>query len=82
MRVEILYRPAFPVAPGSLEQKEKAQVESDTRLGMSADMQMKTEAKGGFLKSISRALFGGESFFMNPYMAEKEGDRLLLAVKV
>lgn len=48
-------------------------------LGMSPDMQMETQAKGGLLKSISRSMFGGESFFMNTYTGEKDGDRILLA---
>lgn len=46
---------------------------------MSPDMGMETEAKGGFLKSVSRSMFGGESFFMNIYTGQKDGDRILLA---
>ena len=79
MLVEILYRPAYAVARVSLGRKEKVQVEAGAMLGMSPDMEMETEAKGGFLKSISRSMFGGESFFMNTYTGEKDGDRILLA---
>jgi uncharacterized protein (AIM24 family) len=42
-------------------------------------MEIKTEARGGFLKSISRSMFGGESFFMNTYTGERDGDQILLA---
>jgi uncharacterized protein (AIM24 family) len=73
MQIEILYRPSYSVARVLLDRKEKIQVESGAMVGMSPDMEMETEAKGGFLKSISRSMFGGESFFMNTYLASTEG---------
>lgn len=79
MQVEILYRPSYSVARVLLDRKEEIQVEAGAMLGMSPDMEMETQAKGGFLKSISRSMFGGESFFMNTYTGSKEGDRILLA---
>lgn len=79
MQVEVLYRPSYSVAQISLSPNEKIQVESGAMVGMSPDLQLETEAKGGFLKSISRSMFGGESFFMNTYTGQKEGDQILLA---
>jgi uncharacterized protein (TIGR00266 family) len=79
MQIEILYRPSYSVARVLLDRKEKIQVESGAMVGMSPDMEMETEAKGGFLKSISRSMFGGESFFMNTYTGSAEGDSILLA---
>ena len=79
MQVEILYRPSYSVARVLLERKEKIQVESGAMLGMSPDMQMDTEAKGGVLKSLVRSAFGGESFFMNTYTGVVDGDNILLA---
>jgi len=79
MQVEILYRPSYSVARLVLERNEKIQVESGAMLGMSPDMEIETEAKGGFLKSISRSMFGGESFFMNTYTGQQDGDRIILA---
>ena len=79
MQVEILYRPSYSVARVTLDRKEKIQAESGAMVAMSPDMEMETQAKGGFLKSISRSMFGGESFFMNTYTGEKDGDRILLA---
>ena len=79
MQVEILYRPSYSVARVTLERKEKIQVEAGAMVGMSPDMEIETEAKGGFLKSMSRSMFGGESFFMNTYTGESDGDRILLA---
>ena len=79
MNVEILYRPSYSVAQVFLDRSEKIQVEAGAMLAMSADMEIKTEARGGFLKSISRSMFGGESFFMNTYTGERDGDQILLA---
>jgi len=79
MQVEILYRPSYSVARVVLTRGEKIQVESGSMVAMSPDIKMETEAKGGFLKSISRSMFGGESFFMNTYTGERDGDRILLA---
>jgi uncharacterized protein (TIGR00266 family) len=79
MQVEILYRPSYSVARVLLDRNEKIQAESGAMVGMSPDLIMETEAKGGFLKSISRSMFGGESFFMNTYIGKADGDNILLA---
>ena len=79
MKVEVLYRPSYSVAQIFLDRSEKIQVEAGAMLAMSADMEIKTEARGGFLKSISRSMFGGESFFMNTYTGAQDGDRIFLA---
>ncbi len=79
MQVEILYRPSYSVARVSLSRQETVHVEAGAMVGMSPDIQMETQARGGFLKSISRSMFGGESFFMNTYTGSKDGDRILLA---
>jgi uncharacterized protein (TIGR00266 family) len=79
MQVEVLYRPSYSVARVILERHENIQVEAGSMVGMSPDLEMETEAKGGFMKSLSRSMFGKESFFMNTYTAEKDGDRILLA---
>jgi uncharacterized protein (TIGR00266 family) len=79
MLVDILYRPSYSVARVQLNRNEKIQVESGAMVGMSPDMQMETEAKGGVLKSLVRSAFGNESFFMNTYTGVAEGDNILLA---
>jgi uncharacterized protein (TIGR00266 family) len=48
-------------------------------VGMSPDLELKTEAKGGFLKSLTRSVFGGESFFLNTFTATAQGDSVALA---
>jgi len=79
MQVEIRYRPSYSLAMVTLDDKESIQVESGGMVGMSPDLKMETEATGGFLKSISRAMFGGESFFLNTFTASRKGDTIALA---
>jgi uncharacterized protein (TIGR00266 family) len=42
-------------------------------------MQLETAATGGFLKSLGRALLGGESFFQNTYRAPAAGGEISVA---
>jgi uncharacterized protein (TIGR00266 family) len=79
MQVNLLYRPSYSVAQVLLNQDEKIQVEAGAMVGMSHDLEMKTHASGGFLKSMSRSIFGGVSFFLNTFTGQKEGDQILLA---
>jgi len=79
MKVDVRYRPAYALAMVTLDAKETIQVESGAMVGMSPDLELKTEAKGGFLKSLSRSVFGGESFFLNTYTAVAQGDSVALA---
>jgi len=79
MEVDVRYRPAYALAMVTLEAKETIQVESGAMVGMSPDLELKTEAKGGFLKSLTRSVFGGESFFLNTFTATAQGDSVALA---
>jgi uncharacterized protein (TIGR00266 family) len=79
MKVDIRYGPAYSLAMVTLEAGEKIQAESGAMVGMSPDLEMETQASGGFLKSLSRSMFGGESFFLNTYTADKTGQSIALA---
>jgi uncharacterized protein (TIGR00266 family) len=79
MDVDVRYRPAYALAMVTLDANESIQVESGGMVGMSPNLELKTEAKGGFLKSLSRSVFGGESFFLNTYTASSHGDSVALA---
>jgi uncharacterized protein (TIGR00266 family) len=79
MNVDVRYGPAYALAMVNLDQKETIQVESGAMVGMSPSLKMETEAKGGFLKSLGRSMFGGESFFLNTYTASSHGDMVALA---
>jgi len=79
MKVEIRYRPAYALAMVTLDPQETVQVEGGAMVGMSANIKMETGATGGFLKSLSRKMFGGESFFLNTFTGVREGDSVALA---
>ncbi|MDX1436283.1 MAG: TIGR00266 family protein [Anaerolineales bacterium] len=79
MEVDVRYRPAYALALVTLEENEHIQVEGGAMVGMSPDLEMETEASGGFMKSLTRSIFGGESFFLNTYTAKQAGDSVALA---
>jgi uncharacterized protein (TIGR00266 family) len=63
----------------TLDHSETIHVESGAMVGMSPRLNMETAAKGGFLKSLGRSMFGGESFFMNTFTATSPGETIALA---
>ena len=79
MQVEIRYQPSYSFALVTLDAGESIQTESGAMVGMSPGLQLQTAAQGGFLKSLGRSLLGGESFFINTYIAQKQGDSVALA---
>jgi len=79
MQVEVLYRPSYSLARVTLEKGEQIQVEAGAMVGMSPTLEMETQASGGFLRSLSRSVFGQESFFLNTYTGKADGDNIALA---
>ncbi len=79
MEIEILYRPSYSVARVKLAADEALLAETGAMVGMSAGVQLETKMKGGFLKSLSRSVLGGESFFVNTFRAPSQGGEILLA---
>ena len=79
MKVDVRYQPAFALAFVELDADESIQVEAGAMVGMSPDLKLITEARGGLFKSLTRSIFGGESFFLNSYTARKAGDSVAVA---
>ncbi|MEA2024758.1 MAG: TIGR00266 family protein [Actinomycetota bacterium] len=79
MQVNIDYRPSYATAKVDLDPAENIVVEGGAMVAMSSDLELQTKARGGFLKSLGRATFGGESFFLNTYSAPASGGMLYLA---
>jgi uncharacterized protein (TIGR00266 family) len=73
MEHEISARPSFALLTVSLEEGESLRAESGAMVSHDTEIEMETNATGGFLKSIRRA-FGGESFFQNTFRATAPGD--------
>ena len=69
MQVAIEYQPSYAMAKVTLATGESLVTEGGAMVAMSGDIEMETKARGGIFKSLSRATFGGESFFLNTYRA-------------
>jgi uncharacterized protein (TIGR00266 family) len=79
MQTEILYGPAYAAAKVTLDAGESVRAEAGAMLAMTPTLQVETSTQGGVLKGLRRSLLGGESFFMNTFTAQANGDELWLA---
>jgi len=79
MEIDIQYRPSFSMGIVSLAPHEEVRVESGAMVSMSSEITVETKATGGLLKSLSRSLLGGESFFMNTFKASARGGQIMVA---
>jgi len=76
MDVEILHRPSYSLAVVRLGGHEKVRAEAGAMVNMSDGISIETKAAGGLLKSLSRSLLGGESFFQNFFQAPAQGGEI------
>ena len=79
MNVEVLYRPSYSIANVALQANEAISAESGAMVSMSAGIEVETGTRGGLLKSLTRSVLGGESFFMNTFRAGGAGGEIMLA---
>lgn len=79
MNVEVLYRPSYSIAKVSLDANEAISAESGAMVSMSAGIEVETGTRGGLLKSLTRSVLGGESFFINTFRASGSGGEIMLA---
>ena len=79
MEIEILYRPSYSLSVVKLQPNEEIRVEAGAMVSMSQSVSIETKATGGFLKSLGRAVLGGESFFQNYFKASAAGGEITLA---
>ena len=79
MEIEILYRPSYSLSVVKLQPNEEIRVEAGAMVSMSQSISIETKATGGFLKSLGRAVLGGESFFQNYFKASAAGGEITLA---
>jgi len=66
---DISHRPSYAQLTLSLDAGESVRAEAGAMVGYAGDVDVETGAEGGLLKSLSRSVFGGESFFMNTFTA-------------
>jgi uncharacterized protein (TIGR00266 family) len=79
MEIDILYKPSYSLGVIKLSAGEELRVEGGAMVSMTPGMSVETGATGGILKSLSRALLGGESFFQNTYQAPTQGGEITVA---
>ena len=84
MDIESEYGPAFTMMTANLAPGEQIKVEPGAMVAQSEGLEMKTGMGsgggfGGFMKSMMKSAFGGESFFVNTYTAGPSGGWISLA---
>ena len=84
METEHEFGPAFTLLTAKLAPGEQIKVEPGAMVAQSTGLEMKTGmgsggGLGGFMKSMVRSAFGGESFFVNTYTAGPSGGWISLA---
>ena len=84
MEIEREYGPAFTMMTANLAPGEQIKVEPGAMVAQSEGLEMKTGMGsgggfGGFMKSMMKSAFGGESFFVNTYTAGPSGGWISLA---
>jgi uncharacterized protein (TIGR00266 family) len=79
MEVDVQFRPSYSLAVVKLVPGERIRADSGAMVSHSAEVVIETKAEGGFIKSLSRAMLGGESFFQNFWKAGPNGGEVTLA---
>lgn len=72
MEYEIPHKPSYAQLNLSLEPGESVRAEGGAMVSHTAGIDVETKAEGGLLKSLSRSVLGGESFFMNTFTASQD----------
>jgi uncharacterized protein (AIM24 family) len=79
MEHRIQYGPAYAMATLSLGVGESVRTEAGAMVSMSPGLEIETSASGGggLLKGLRRAALGGQSFFMNTFVANAPSELAL-----
>ncbi|ADI31525.1 TIGR00266 family protein [Staphylothermus hellenicus] len=78
MKWEIVTRPSYSLLQVVLEPNENVTAEPGAMMYMAGDINVKTHT-GGLGKAIARKLLGGESIFMNTFIAGPRGGEVWFA---
>ena len=79
MEIEILHRPSYALAVARLAPNERIRAEPGAMVSFSDGVDIETQMEGGLLKSLGRAVLGGESLFQNFWKAGPQGGEVTLA---
>src|SRR4029453_11671174 len=75
---EVLHQPSFSLAVLQLQPEQSIQAEAGAMVSMSANIELQSQMKGGFLGAIKRAA-GGESAFVSTFTARGGPGEVTLA---
>jgi len=73
MEYDIEHRPSYALLSVALDQSEELQAEAGAMVSHTDGITIDTKAQGGIVDSLKRTAFGGESFFMNTFSADRPG---------
>ena len=79
MEIDLQFRPSYSLAIVKLAANERIRTEGGAMVSHSAGVAVETKMEGGLLKSLGRAVLGGESFFQNSWVAGAQGGEVTLA---
>jgi len=79
MDIDIQFRPSYSLAIVKLTPSERIRADSGAMVSHTSGVEVETKAEGGLLKSLGRAVLGGESFFQNFWKAGPQGGEVTLA---
>jgi uncharacterized protein (TIGR00266 family) len=75
---EVLHQPSFSLAVLRLQPEQSIQAESGAMVSMSANVELQSQMKGGFIGALKRAA-GGESAFISTFTARGGPGEVTLA---
>ena len=70
-------RPAFANLHVKMDAGDRITAESDAMASMSTTLTIKTRWNGGFFGAVLRRIFGGETLFINDFIANAPGELVL-----
>lgn len=73
------FNPSFGMIEFGLAPGESVAAETGAMVAKDPSIALKTQARGGILSSLKRAVLGGESFFVNTFTCEGSPGRLFLS---
>lgn len=74
MQIDIQHRPSYALAIVRLERGERVRAEAGAMVSMSEGIRMETKMQGGLFGALKRSVLGGESFFINTFIADAPGE--------
>jgi len=74
MQSEILYKPSYSLLKVKLAKGERISAEAGAMVSMSSGVEIETKMKGGLFGALKRSVLGGESFFVNNFIASSDGE--------